>query len=208
MARARLGLGRLGSVKIVSLASTIKTALTGNVNFASPNPSVAVLGGGIDAASAKIIAYDSAKAAADTALAERNAAVAAVAALLTQEAAYVDNMSGGDAAKIESAGMSVRAPKRPVGRLERVLKLVVAEGANEGTLAARWKRTRGARSYEVQTTADAETESSWVFRMSAVKGKAIIEGLAGGARVWVRVRAIGAHNQHGPWSDPAVKTVP
>jgi hypothetical protein len=26
--------------------------------------------------------------------------------------------------------------------------------------------------------------------------------------MWVRVRAVGADNNKGPWSDPAVKTVP
>ena len=41
-----------------------------------------------------------------------------------------------------------------------------------------------------------------MLRLVAVKAKAIIEGLPTGARVWVRVRAIGTRNQRGPWSDP------
>jgi hypothetical protein len=33
-------------------------------------------------------------------------------------------------------------------------------------------------------------------------------GQTSGSRIWVRVRAIGAGNNKGLWSDPAVKTVP
>jgi hypothetical protein len=29
-----------------------------------------------------------------------------------------------------------------------------------------------------------------------------------GSKMWLRVRAVGADNNKGPWSDPAVKTVP
>jgi hypothetical protein len=35
-----------------------------------------------------------------------------------------------------------------------------------------------------------------------------MNGFTTGNRIWTRVRAIGADNQPGPWSDPAVKTVP
>jgi hypothetical protein len=35
-----------------------------------------------------------------------------------------------------------------------------------------------------------------------------MNGFTTGNRICTRVRAIGADNQAGPWSDPAVKTVP
>jgi hypothetical protein len=79
--------------------------------------------------------------------------------LLTQLVAYVENMSGGDAAKIESAGMSVRASTTaPIGPMTQMLDLVLSAGDFEGTLDV--------------------------------------------------VRAIGADNKPGPWSDPATKIVP
>jgi hypothetical protein len=37
---------------------------------------------------------------------------------------------------------------------------------------------------------------------------ATIEGLTSGAKLWMRVRAVGAKNDTGPFSDPATKTVP
>jgi hypothetical protein len=35
-----------------------------------------------------------------------------------------------------------------------------------------------------------------------------MDSFTSGAKMWVRVRGIGAGNNRGPWSDPAVKTVP
>ena len=208
MAKVKLGLNRMGPNEVVSLATSIKTAMTGNAKFPSPSPSLADLAAGIGEASARIGTYDALKSELAAALTARDEAVAALGVLLTREAAYVESVSGGDAATIESAGMDVRAVRRSVGKLERVEELAVLEGAREGTLKARWKRLRGARVYEVQTTADVQQESSWVFRLATSRSKATIEELASGARVWVRVRAIGTRNQKGPWSDPAVKTVP
>jgi len=49
--------------------------------------------------------------------------------MLTQMATYVENVSGGDRAMIESAGFSVRADSAPVGTLARVLNLVLTAGA-------------------------------------------------------------------------------
>ena len=40
------------------------------------------------------------------------------------------------------------------------------------------------------------------------KSSGTIPGLTSGARMWVRARAIGAHPDPGPWSDPAAKRVP
>jgi hypothetical protein len=44
--------------------------------------------------------------------------------------------------------------------------------------------------------------------MTASKSSATIPGLTSGAKLWARVRAVGADNQPGPWSDPATKVVP
>jgi hypothetical protein len=110
--------------------------------------------------------------------------------------------------KIESAGFSVRADASPVGPLTQVLNLVVTAGDNEGTLDAGWDPTRGAGSYEVQKSAEPVTGTSWSYATVSNKSSVTLEGLTSGNKVWVRVRAVGAANAKGPWSDPAVKTVP
>jgi hypothetical protein len=207
MAKVKLSLQTLNPDEVVSLANTIKTAMTGNANFATPNPTLVALGTLITTATTKINAYNSAKAAAETALADRDAAVDALCAGLTQEGAYVENVSGGDKTKIESAGMAVRSDGAPIS-LTQVLELVVSPDDNEGALAGRWRAVKGAKAYEIQVSVDPVTSTSWTYKMTAAKSNGIIAGLTSGAKMWVRVRAIGADNGSGPWSDPAVKTVP
>jgi len=55
---------------------------------------------------------------------------------------------------------------------------------------------------------DPVSPTSWQKKMTVTKSSGTITGLTSGARMWVRVRAIGADPQPGPYSDPAAKTVP
>src|SRR5262249_40208925 len=103
--------------------------------------------------------------------------------------------------------MDVRAEASPVGTPAQVPNLVVSAGGFGGTLNASWGFVRGASSYEIQTSVDPVSPTSWTFKMSAAKSSAEINSFTSGARIWVRVRAVGAAGV-GPWSDPAVKTVP
>jgi hypothetical protein len=207
MAKVKLDLKALNPDATVALANTIKTAMTGNSNFGTPNPTLVLLGTDITAATTKINAYNSALTASQTAMADRDAALAKLRQSLSQLAAYVENISGGDAVKIESAGMSVRSAATKIGVPAQALNLVLTEGDFEGTLDAAWDAVYGASSYEIQTSPDPMTATSWTFKMTSPKSSATLPALTMGARVWVRVRAVGAAGP-GPWSDPAVKTVP
>jgi hypothetical protein len=40
------------------------------------------------------------------------------------------------------------------------------------------------------------------------KSSTTLNSFTSGTKIRVRVRAVGADNNKGPWSDPAVKTVP
>ena len=90
----------------------------------------------------------------------------------------------------------------------QVLDLVLSQGDFDGTLDVFWKPVRGSNGYEIQISADPPTGTSWTPKMTASKSSATIEGLTSGAKLWARVRAVGADNKPGPWSDPAVKVVP
>jgi hypothetical protein len=208
MAKVKLSLSRLGPDEVVDLANTIKTAMTGNANFTTPNPTLASLGTLVTTAQTKINAYNTAKATADTALSDRDTAAAALRAGLTQEGDYVQNITNGDQTKIESAGMSVRDDAAPIGPPTQVLDLVVTAGDNDGTLDASWDPVCGATGYEVQTSVDPITGSSWTFKQTASKSSVTITGLTSATKIWVRVRAVGSGNTTGPWSDPATKVVP
>ena len=208
MAKVKLGLGNLNPQEVSELANTIVTMMTGNANFPTPNPPLASVTSARTTANTSIAAYDTGKATAETLRVTRDDDVGTLKGLLTQLAAYVENASNGDAAKIESAGMSVRAPSVPVGPMTQVLELVLSPGDFEGTLDAMWHPVRGAKSYEIQVSPDPPTPTSWVAKMTSSKSSATVNTLTSGAKMWARVRAVGADSAVGPWSDPAAKTVP
>ena len=122
-------------------------------------------------------------------------------------ATYVDNTANGDESFIMSSGFDVRAPNAPVGVLPAPTGLEVVAGAFVGQLLAGWNPVPGARLYELQTSNDPNTESSWVSRGTATKASLAVDGLPSGSHCWVRVRANGTAGP-GPYSDPGVKTVP
>ncbi len=207
MAKVKLGLDKLTPVGVTDLATRVVTMMTGNPNFPTPNPPLATVTTQKTSTAASITAQETAKATAEGATITRDAELAALKRLLSQLASYVENASGGDAAKIESSGMSVRAPSTPpVGPMPQVMDLVLTAGDFEGTLDAMWHPVRGAKSFEIQISPD--PPGTWTQKMASGKSSATIQGLTSGAKTWVRVRAVGADNQPGPWSDPAVKVVP
>src|SRR5204862_3951863 len=110
--------------------------------------------------------------------------------------------------KWEAIGFQTKGQPTPIGPLPQVLNLVVTAGDNDGTLDVAFDPVRGAQSYELQTSVDPVSPTSWAFKMSAGKSSATVNGFTSGAKMWIRVRAVGAANATGPWSDPAVKTVP
>ncbi len=67
---------------------------------------------------------------------------------------------------------------------------------------------RGPGAYEIHTSVDPVTPTSWALKDVSVQSSMTVNGFTSGTKIWVRVCAVGADNNKGPWSDPAVKTVP
>ena len=208
MSKPKLGLQNKTPDEIVAMTNVIITAMTGNANFTTPNPTLASVTTLKTTAATKIAAYNSSLAATDTALADRDAAIAALSNALTLLAAYVENASGGDAVKIESAGMDVRNPATPIGPMPQVQNLVVEASEFEGKVDVSWAPPRGAICFELQSSEDPNTPASWVLKDVSARSATSLNSFASGSKVWVRVRAVGAENNKGPWSDPAAKIVP
>ena len=208
MAKPKLALQTLTPDEMVALANTIITAMTGNANFATPNPTLAAVTTLKTTLATKIAAFNSTVAASATALSDRDGSAAALAAALTQLAAYVENITAGDRTKIESAGMSVRGTPTPIGPMPQVQNLVATASDFDGALDLGWDAVRGAGSYEVHASADPVTATSWNFKDLSNKSSTTLNSFSSGTKIWVRVRAVGADNNKGPWSDPSVKTVP
>jgi len=207
MSKIALGLGKLKPEPKIQLATDIKTGMTGNVNTPNPNPPLATIGTLTTTCETKLTAVNSLEEQLDAARGELDAALSALDNGLTLEAAYVQDVTGGDAIKIATTNMPIKRPSEPIGPLGQVLDLAVKEGANQGELKASWKRLRGAKSYDVQISVDPFTLTSWQGVAPSPKVRTTITGLTSGAKMWVRVRGIGKAGP-GPWSDPATKIVP
>ena len=78
----------------------------------------------------------------------------------------------------------------------------------DGALKASWDQVRGAGAYEIQSSVDPVTPTSWAFKDISTVTSTLLTDFTSGAKMWIRIRAVGLGNERGPWSDPAAKTVP
>lgn len=209
MAKTKLELGKLTVTQKIELARQIVVKMTGNAAFTTPAPALAAI---TTAATAAETAFNDAASARLTAQQKtlvQNTNEDALAALLTQLAAYVESASAGDEGKILSAGMGVRAARSAPTAPQQVLALAATEGDHEGTIDLAWDPVAGAVSYSIELSTTSGT-GPWTVSRVATKSSATVEGpppLTSGQRAWFRVAAVGAAGQ-GPWSDPATKIVP
>jgi len=207
MAKVKLALRGMAIPVKVQFLRQVVTAMTGNANFTTPVPTLASITAAANDLETK---YNDAQAARTTAQqktdvqdnSDRTADTG-----ITQVAAYVENVTVGDAVKIQSAGMEVRAAGAPIGALPAPAGMVATAGDNDGELDLDWDSVRGASSYVVQRSADPPTATSWQTVATFTKSKGTISGLTSGTKYWFRVAAVGAAGQ-GAFSDPATKIAP
>jgi len=202
MAKVKLNLPTLSLTEKVQLARSIVTAMTGNVNFTTPAPTLASLTSAANDVEAKANAAQVKRQAAQTATSIQNDAEAALDLKLGQMANYVEVASNGEEAKIESAGIDVRSPRAPVGLLPAVQALAATGGDMNGECDLNWQPVPKSKNYVIEKSPDPITASSWQQVGFSTKSKFTVPGLTSGTKYWFRVAAIGTAGQ-APWSDPA-----
>lgn len=186
----------------------IVTQMTGNANYPTPSPALATITAKANALEAALGAQAIAQQAAKSATTSLETAEKAADTAVNSLSNYVWETSGGDEAKIQSAGMSLRAPKTPTTSLPAPQNLSVTVGDSDGELDGSWDRVNKAKNYEVQVSDDPPTSSTWRAGDIVSASKVTLTGLTSGAKQWLRVRALGPKGIKSPWSDPAVKRVP
>jgi hypothetical protein len=201
------GLTTLTDAELIQFAKNVHTALKGNANVPAPNPTLPALQTLITTAEAGVQAYEAEKEVLRARKQVRDEAIKALCDGLRIEADTVQAVTGGKPDKIETTGFRIRSRPTPVGTPAKVTNLVLAPGPADGTLKAAWKPVRGVKSYEIEASPDPMTPTSWIYKGTVTKSKATVNSFTSGAKVWLHVRGIGAAGP-GPWSDPAVKTVP
>jgi len=207
MASIVTGLNRMTDVQVIQFAKQIQAALTGNANVPAPNPPLSTLQTLITTAESCTDAYETEKAILRNKKNLRDEAMKALCNGLRLEADTVQAATGGDPDKMETTGFRASKRPSPVGTPAQATRLVLEAGPIEGTLKACWKPVRGVKVYEIESSLDPIGVNAWTYKGTVTKAKAALNSFISGTRIWLHVRAIGAAGP-GPWSDPAVKTVP
>jgi hypothetical protein len=207
MARVKFSFKDMSDTEAIQACLNLKTALTGNVNFPTPPVLPPALGTKITSAQAKLTAADNAQAASKQATADKDAEMDVLKAMAMQDIGYVDLTANGNESMILSAGLPVRSAKTPQSVPNQVMNLSLTTGDNDGSLDAHWDSQNNISTFEVQGSPDPFTSTSFVTLDTVTKSSTTLPGLPSGSRHWVRVRGVNSAGK-GPWSDPAVKTVP
>ena len=206
MSKAKTDLRKLNVLERVALARQIVTKMTGNATFPTPAPALAAITTGADNLEA---AYNTALAArmsskqATSAMHDKSAALAA---LITLEAAYVQNTSNGDKTKIESAGFETANPPSPIGALPAPEALELDANVNPGNMGLKWSNVPGAASYVVQRAQDADV-LDYITVATPTAPKSTVNTMSSGTRYWFRIAAVGAAGP-GEWTLPVSKIAP
>lgn len=206
MAIIRLNLDGMNRLEKVAQGEKIVPLMTGNAAFPDAGDLVTELATKTAALKAKNLAQETAQQAAKEATNEANLAEAEYNIAATALANHAQSESKGDETDLLSGGFDLRSEGSPTS-MGQVQNLSATAGDNATEVDLAWDPEDGAKSYEVQSSPDPVTVSSWSHLGVAAKSKETFGGLPSGAICFFRVRAIGP-NDKGPWSDPAMKRVP
>lgn len=202
-----LNLSRLNGSELTEKASLVEMKMTGNVHFPNPPFSPIDLKNQSELLRAKMTEQAAAFELYKQKSVEVNNERQKLAAMIEQDAAYVENIANGDAAKILSAGYDVRNDSTS-GTAITVPQIVsLKDGGANGALELSFRSVKGARSYVVEYTTDVTAPDSWQIIDIITRSKTTITGLKSGTQVWIRVRTVLSNGQSAP-SDPATKFVP
>ncbi len=205
MAQVKLELDRRNDDDLHQFAETHIAEMTGNANFPTPTPAAPAFQTIYDDFCAKLTAAQQADAAAREATQLKDTARVALSQALNDRGNYVQTASGGEEAKILSAGFAVRAAAQPVGQLPAPVDFMPTMGDTPGEIDLSWSGVRGSRTYVVEYR-EQGTTGAWLQKM-ATKSRLSIDGLTSGKTYVFRVAAVGSAGQ-GPWSLEAARMAP
>lgn len=202
MAQVKLGLDDKSPVQLVDYTRNVVSGMTGNAHFPSPSPALTALSTGaknLEDANLNILDLEAQMRSAYT---DRDAVMLGLKKQLSDEGAYVQVASGGDADTIRSANMEVRDEAKPIGILPAPEKISLVDGHEDGSVEAHCSRVRGASSYVWQSCVGNDPIAGvWSGKEVSTRTSMVLSGFALGQRVWVRGAGVGAAGP-GDWSAP------
>lgn len=197
------GFNRLSDNDLEAKANSIITAMTGNPDFPTPTPTLAVLQAASDDFSAALAI---AKNGSPYEKAVKNTKKVALITLLHSLANCVLFIANGDALKAKSSGFTIAKEPTPTPPLTAAANQKLEDGQNAGELLFSFDKVPGAKSYIYQCAPDPVTDSSAWESQTGTLRKISFSGLEIGKKYWCRVVAIG-RNEQGVYSEPVWRIV-
>jgi hypothetical protein len=195
----KAGLTSLKAAQMVSKSEYVESKMTGNVNFATPSPSVADV---TAARMALVAALKEATSGSHEAVARKNAAVKSLRDLLTQLARYVNSVAANDVDKAVSSGFELAKTPNPVDKLDAPLELEARMSDYAGRIDLRWIRVHGARMYQVYMCAGDPATGEWKVVGQCTAAKFQVKDVEPNKFFAFRVSALGRIGE-GPASEIA-----
>lgn len=211
MAKVVLQLQKKNPLEKVGLTRHIVEDMNGNINFSTPNPALADLTAAADALETAVDDVEDAREALIAAIDVLDQREAELVNLVTLEGYYVQQVSGGNKAIIESAGMKTQAASESKPAPVAVVNFLMNEVKNQPLMIdASWKsmlKEYNVQFYQLRIKVGSVEAGEWIEMTDATTRKARVRFQAPAAgRVWGQVRAKNAAG-FGPWSDPATIVV-
>lgn len=207
MALIKLGWNRLTTSEKLLKGEYIVQQMTANAAvFPTPNPALADVTTARDNLGAAAVAAEGGGYALTFA---KNEAEKVYDGLIAQLAAYVQNISAGDASIILQAGMQVRKTPSPVPPPEQVENLSAVPTLTAGQIQLNWDTLGRNYVYQVeQFVPDSGGDGIWNKIGLPSKSKFTVENLTTGTVYRFRVAGVGKDDEIGPFSQDASSVAP
>ena len=183
----------------IQKAREIVLRLTGNVNFPTVNPTLAVI---IAAINALETAWEAAADGGHILKAKMKAREQELVDIMLLLASYITNASSGDEQKILSAGFDV---KKPITHSKRKAAIIIGTLTGQLKLIAETPTGRGKVAYQFQYCKDpmpaesSETANNWIPADFSISASVTLTNLPLKEKLWFRVRTILPKGEKGPW---------
>jgi hypothetical protein len=190
--RINVGFDHLSGPGFDNKAGSIYEGMNENPNFPNSTPDMATFN---TARLAYTNALEKAASRSVDDIAAKDKARTVLTAMLVELGNYVTLTANGDANKLISSRFDMRKQREPKPDMQKPKNLKLWDGINPGVIHVSVDAVPGARSYSHEYTMDPLTPDSVWTVVSSTSRKCTFKNLQSGAKIWVRVAAVGVRNQ-------------
>jgi len=201
--KVNLGFTRYSDENVLVIAQTVIAAMTDNVNFAEPTPSLIEVGAVMDDFTEKLAEARKRGSPYDTAA--KNDSRVVLESSLAELAFYVNKEAKGNLAAMLSSGFPVSKYRKSILSPEIVRNLVVTDGRSKGEMVLSFDKLPSILFYEYRYSSekDEQGEVDWgeELILTTSSRNNLIKPVIPGETYYLSARAVN-NKGAGDWSDP------